>query len=242
MSRQILSDITQDFKTEITECGTASKCYCITCTRIRATTFKLFAAWRQVVRGKKDPAPIKIKNLNPYVSSVLTYNQVVQVVQDHANCNGDYAAGIATLIIFYANPPTAIEVAVEYLSGTVVQPKWVGEPEVLTYWYCPNENTITGFFTDHRWVYIQRRTLFKIFNETYHESKNPTMVLAFDQLRKSVPALSGGKFKNQVYIINCGCVNINGSKNIHFIDVAAGGLTIGLWSRYFYYLEKVLGL
>lgn len=242
MSRQILVAITQDFEPEIKLCGSASKCYCITCTRKRATTWKLFAAWRQVVRGKKNPAPVTLDTIcNRYATSHPVFNEVVSVVQDHGNCNGLYAAGIATLIITYANPPTAAVVSIDYLNGTLLQSSWVGEPEVLTYWYDPQVNPAG---TDHRWAYLKRRTLFAIFNETYNESMRlmPKITGAFDLLRRSVPMLSGGKFKNQVYIINCACVHINCSDTVHFNYKTSAGDIVGLWARYQYYFERVFGL
>ena len=184
---------------------------------------------------------------NQYASSRWEFNEVVAVVQYEGNCNGNYAAGIAAEIITYAFPPTASVVAIEYLNGTVVHPCWVGEPEVLTYWYAP-EN-LDG--TDYRWCYLRRRTLFKMFNESYEAAIMPDIRALFDKLRRSVPMLNNGKFKNQLYILSSIKVIINGSideqdqMNLHCRGNDRDNPIfniIGLWALYWSCYEKAFGL
>jgi len=241
MAHMILADITSEFKTEISECGSASKCYCITCTRKRATTFKLFAAWRQVVRDQKNRAPVTLNVIcNKYATSKLQFNEVVQIVQYHGNCNGHYAAGIAAEIITYTNPPTASVVAIEHLNGALLHPEWVGRPEVLTYWYDPF--MFHGVSVNYYWVRIERQKLFKYFNECYMDAIMPDVQHAFDKLRRSVPMLSSGKFKNQLYILSSVRAILNGNETIELNHVTSQGDVIGYWHQYWYYLEKVVGM
>lgn len=240
MSRPILSDITEEFKSEVPECGNASKCYCYECTEKRGSTFILFAAWRQVVRNKKDTVPIK-KSFelieNKYASSHLIYNVVVAKVQEVANCNGLYAADLTALIITYTNSPTAIVVANEYLNGTLLYPEFVGSARVLTYWY--DFQIELELPVNHRWFYMNRKDLFKIFTNSYENAKKFEIHQAFDKLRKSVPMLSGGKFKNSLYILSPIRVIINGTETVELNIKVDENLTIGQWPEYLKYFETL---
>lgn len=245
MARQILDDITDEFKTEIPKCGEASKCYCITCTRKRAYTWRLFAAWRQVGRDtNNDPAPIKLITFcTKYATSVLQYNQVVVVVQHIGNCNGEYAAGITALIMAYCNPPTAQAVSIEYMSCSFKQPLWTREePEVLTFWH---EGLLTGV-NGYRWNYLKRKNLFRYFHKSYEQALLHDMKDKFKKLRNSVPVTVDGKFKNKIYILSNAGVKVPDSNafiDLSMVDVFdQNNNRIGVWDLYWEFYEKAFGL
>lgn len=230
----ILADITSQFVPEVPACGSASKCYCIKCTRIRAKTFKLFAAWRQVARAShpKDPAPMKLNYFeNHYATCFQEYNVLVGVVQDAGNCNGSYAAHITVQIMSYATDPSCKIVFNEYLGNNVTRPIWMPEPEILTYWYDPEREFWNG--TGWRWVYLKRRRLFRILFESMEDSLMPDMKHAFEILKNSVPKLMNGKFKNKMYIFSPSQVIIpDSSKTIELYT----------WPQYWMHYEAAFGL
>lgn len=243
MARAILADITDEFKTEIPECGNASSCYCITCSRKRAYTWRLFAAWRQVARNtNNEPAPIRLHTFcTKYATSVLQYNQVVVVVQEAGNCNGEYAAGITALIMAYCNPPTAPHVSIEYMSCSIKKPLWTGEPQVLTLWYDTFQQE-----SRYRWVYMYRKTIFRYFHQSYEQAILRDMKNKFNKLRNSVPALQDGKFKNKIYILSNEAVEVPdslGKIDLTIMDVFdPNDARVGAWDLYWSFFEQALGL
>lgn len=241
----ILADITSEFISEVPECGSASKCYCITCTRKRAYTWRLFAAWRQVARDtNNDPAPIKLHTFcTKYATSVLQYNQVVVVVQDIGNCNGEYAAGITAQIMAYCNAPTAQTVSIEYMSCAIYKPQWTGEPQILTLWY---DALLTGL-NRYRWVYIRRKTLFRYFHQSYEQAILGDMKNKFKKLRNSVPVrLEDGTFKNKIYMLSNSGVEVpdsSASIDLSVVDVFdPNDARVGVWDLYWGFYEQAFGL
>src|SRR5689334_16487786 len=127
MARLPLADITSQFQPEVPECGSTNKCYCITCTNKRAVAWQCFAAWRQVVRNKKDPAPIKCSNHQwelKYGTSAPVFNVVVVHFGD----------ALTREIIEYTNEPSAYAVSREYLSCNWRHPCWLEKTQVMTKW------------------------------------------------------------------------------------------------------------
>lgn len=244
MARAILSDITNEFKTEVPECGSSLKCYCITCTRKRGYTWRLFAAWRQAARNSNcDPASIKLYTFaTQYATSVLEYNEVVVVVQAIGNCNGEYAAGITAQIMEYCNPPTVQAVAIEYMSCNIKHPLWTGDAHVLTFWYDHLQLGVNRY----RWVYLRRKTLFRYFTESHTEAVMPDIKKKFLLLRNTVPAMENGKYKNKLYILMHRAVKVADSKIIVDLTVNdvfdPNGGRIGVWNQYWGFYEQAFGL
>ncbi len=202
MARIVLGDITEEFKNEVPECGSASKCYCVTCVKTRSHTFKLFASWRQVVRNKKPEAVPNLEVIaTKYASSHTSFNAVVEMIQYYFNCNGLFAADIATPIIMYTNAPTAQMVATEYLSCNKLRVDWIAASQVLTKWTTNEINLITGEI-NYMWLYIPRQVLFKIFKKAWYNALMSDVKDKFNALCHEVVRRNRSTFVNKVFYIS----------------------------------------
>ena len=241
----ILADITSQFIPEVASCGSASKCYCITCTRKRATTWRLFAAWRQVARAtNNEPASIKLATFcNRYATSTHQFNEVVLIVQDIGNCNGEYAAGITAQIMTYCNPPTVNVVQTEYMSCNIKCPIWTGETRVLTYWYDP-ELAHWGP-TSYVWRHMERQRLYKMFYQSWQDAALYDNKEIFKFLTNSVCKMENGKYKNNVYILSNHQVELPDTTETRVINrravVVSKKIEIFVWPQYWLNLEAAAG-
>lgn len=215
------------FDAEVPELGDAALCYCFDCTDARA---------KQWLRDAVPEEPRRSDNLIRYNIDLENENKLEEVTDEEEiyYILGDKTGSFdfAAIIIQYGIVPKAMDKTLDILDGSRRTCKYLKKSKVLVAWARPNILHPDQGADNYIFKHMDRVELFKMFRITEHECDMPDLKYWFDRLKRMVVARQGGKFKNNLFVLQ--------PQSIFVADEHLAINPEPMWFQYWRFLEQYI--